>query len=62
MCGEQWLGGALERGAAIGIMTGAPIPDGADAVVMVEHVEHADGTIRRLGERTIRSGENIVRL
>src|SRR5438552_15098383 len=33
--GEQWLGGALERGAAIGIMTGAPIPDGADAVVMV---------------------------
>src|SRR5207302_1142078 len=59
--GEQWLGQALERGAAIGIMTGAPIPDGADAVVMVEHVEHADGTIRRLGERTIRSGENIVR-
>ena len=59
--GEEWQGGALENGAAIGIMTGAPIPEGADAVVMVEHVERADGAIRRLGERTIRSGENIVR-
>src|SRR5947208_11993092 len=37
--GEQWKGGPLEPGAAIGIMTGAPIPEGADAVVMVEHVE-----------------------
>jgi molybdopterin molybdotransferase len=59
--GEQWAGGALERGAAIGIMTGAPMPEGADAVVMVEHVERGDGTIRRLGQRTIHSGENIVR-
>jgi molybdopterin molybdotransferase len=58
--GEQWQGGALEKNAAIEIMTGAPIPDGADAVVMVEHVERADGAIRRLGERTLRSGENIV--
>jgi molybdopterin molybdotransferase len=59
--GEQWQGRALEPGAAIGIMTGAPIPEGADAVVMVEHVERADAAIRRVGERTIRSGENIVR-
>jgi len=59
--GEQWQGGALEPGAAIEIMTGAPIPEGADAVVMVEHVERADGTIRPVGGRTIRSGENIVR-
>src|ERR1700745_1282896 len=27
--GEQWQGGAFEGGAAIGIMTGAPIPEGA---------------------------------
>ena len=47
--GEQWQGGALEPGTAIGIMTGAPIPEGADAVVMVEHVERADGAIRRAG-------------
>ena len=59
--GEQWEGGALEPGAAIGIMTGAPIPAGADAVVMVEHVERGDGTIRPADGRTIRSGENIVR-
>ncbi|MCU1251169.1 MAG: molybdenum cofactor synthesis domain protein [Edaphobacter sp.] len=59
--GEQWAGSALEPGAAIGIMTGAPIPAGADAVVMVEHVERADGTIRPVGVRTLRSGENIVR-
>jgi molybdopterin molybdotransferase len=59
--GEQWRGGALEPGTAIGIMTGAPIPEGADAVVMVEHVERADGTIRPVDGRTIRSGENIVR-
>ena len=59
--GEQWQGGALEPGAAIEIMTGAPLPEGADAVVMVEHVERADCVIRRLDERTIRTGENIVR-
>jgi molybdopterin molybdotransferase len=59
--GEQWEGLALEPGAAIGIMTGAPMPEGTDAVVMVEHVERADGMIRRLGERTIHSGENVVR-
>jgi molybdopterin molybdotransferase len=59
--GEQWEGRALEPGAAIGIMTGAPIPAGADAIVMVEHVERGDGTIRPVGDRTIRSGENIVR-
>jgi molybdopterin molybdotransferase len=58
--GEQWQGPALEPDAAIGIMTGAPIPAGADAVVMVEHVERAAGAIRRLGERSIRRGENIV--
>ena len=31
---------ALARGYAVEIMTGAPVPKGADAVVMVEHVEH----------------------
>lgn len=59
--GDEWQGGALENGSAIEIMTGAPLPEGADAVVMVEHVERMGGAIRRLGDRTIRSGENIVR-
>jgi molybdopterin molybdotransferase len=59
--GKQWHGHPLEAGTAIEIMTGAPMPEGADAVVMVEHVERAGEVIRRLGERTIHSGENIVR-
>ena len=33
--GERWRGASLGRGSAIEIMTGAPVPDGADAVVMV---------------------------
>ena len=35
--------GAVAAGEAVEIMTGAPLPDGADAVVMVEHTErHGD--------------------
>ena len=34
--GEPFAG-SVERGCAVEIMTGAPLPEGADAVVMVEH-------------------------
>ncbi|MEO6909562.1 MAG: molybdopterin molybdenumtransferase MoeA, partial [Edaphobacter sp.] len=51
--GERWPGAALERGCAIEIMTGAPMPEGADAVVMVEHVEASDGLVRLLGGRLV---------
>ncbi len=57
--GELWQGDALGR-AAIEIMTGAPIPAGADAVVMVEHVERHGDEIRLMAGRAVRSGENIV--
>ncbi|WP_263367489.1 molybdopterin molybdotransferase MoeA [Edaphobacter bradus] len=57
--GEQWEG-LLEAGAAIEIMTGAPLPKGADAVLMVEHVERGDGSIRLAEGRGICAGENIV--
>ena len=53
-------GGPLSAGAAWEIMTGAPVPAGADAVVMVEHVEASEGRIRLLPSRKIASGENIV--
>jgi len=33
---------AVTRGTAVEIVTGAPIPEGADAVVMVEHIERKD--------------------
>jgi len=38
--------GAITAGEAVEIMTGAPLPPGADAVVMVEHVTRgADGAV-----------------
>lgn len=58
--GELWQGGALARNAAVEIMTGAPIPAGADAVAMVEHVERQGDEIRLMAGRSVRSGENIV--
>jgi molybdopterin molybdotransferase len=58
--GEHWSGGPLEQATAVEIMTGAPVPEGADAVVMVEHVERTGETLRLSAGRTIRAGENIV--
>ena len=52
--------GPVARNAAWEIMTGAPVPRGADAVVMLEHVEVVDGRVRLLPPRTVASGENIV--
>ena len=49
----------VRKGTAIRIMTGAPIPDGADTVVRVEDTEVLDGTVR-IGVR-ITPG-NAVRL
>ncbi|HHL39928.1 MAG TPA: molybdopterin molybdenumtransferase MoeA [Deltaproteobacteria bacterium] len=52
--------GELAEGQAVRIMTGAPLPAGANAVVMVEHTE-------RMGEREVavkrpvRTGENVRR-
>jgi molybdopterin molybdotransferase len=50
--------GEVNSGQCVSIMTGAPLPVGADAVVMVEHT-------RSLGEdieiqRSVQRGENIV--
>jgi molybdopterin molybdotransferase len=59
--GERWGAGELEHGAAIEIMTGAPMPAGADAVVMVEHVERVGEGVRLAAGRTIGAGENVVR-
>jgi molybdopterin molybdotransferase len=58
--GEAWDGKALGAGEAVEIMTGAPLPEGADAVVMVEHVLAVEGTVRLTEGRTLRVGENVV--
>jgi molybdopterin molybdotransferase len=42
--GEHYAG-VVGRGQAVEIMTGAPIPAGADAVVMVEHTRRIDGRV-----------------
>jgi molybdopterin molybdotransferase len=52
--------GALPKGAAWEIMTGAPVPAGADAVMMIEHAEQAGAKVRLLPPRKIEEGENIV--
>jgi molybdopterin molybdotransferase len=43
--GERFQG-EVGRGQAVEIMTGAPIPSGADAVVMVEHVHRVNGRVQ----------------
>lgn len=56
--GEAWSGPALAPGHAIEIMTGAPVPEGADCVLMIEHAT-ADSN-RVVPHRTLAPGENIV--
>lgn len=51
--------GALVAGTAMRIFTGAPLPAGADAVVMQEETTEFDGNIRFM--RAVRSGENVRR-
>lgn len=52
--------GPLEPGTVWEIMTGAPVPSGADAVLMLEHTEAEARHVRLLPHRTVKSGENIV--
>ena len=51
-------------GTACKILTGAPIPEGADAVRMYERTEFTQGTVRlfapaRPGENIVRAGEDV---
>ena len=48
----------LARGQAASIMTGAPAPSGADAIVMVEYTSLEDDKV--LITREVSSGENII--
>lgn len=54
----------LEKGQAIRIMTGAPIPKGADVVIPVEDTKKGDGSVlvlrsNPLGEHIRRAGEDV---
>lgn len=46
------------HGQAVSIMTGAPLPAGADAVVMVEYTRLAGTSVEI--QRSVKSGENFV--
>jgi molybdopterin molybdotransferase len=59
--GEQMAGVALgsevASGTAMRIMTGAPLPRGADAVIPVEYTSETDGVM--LSDKRIGAGENV---
>lgn len=57
--GAAW-DGPLHPGEAVEIMTGAPVPAGADAVLMVEHANVVDGTLHATEGRSLLPGINIV--
>jgi molybdopterin molybdotransferase len=50
--------GSIGPGECVSIMTGAPLPAGADAVVMVEYTESRNERIEI--QRGVRAGENVV--
>jgi molybdopterin molybdotransferase len=62
--GEVRAGAAIEglpplsTGQAIAIMTGAPVPEGADAVLMIEHTSRDGNRIEIT--KSVFEGENIV--
>jgi molybdenum cofactor synthesis domain-containing protein len=62
--GEQTAGFVLDlevtEGTAIRIMTGAPVPRGADAVIQVEDTEPADDHV--VVRREVALGENVRRI
>lgn len=59
--GQAWTGDPLRSDQAIEIMTGAPVPSGADAVAMIEHTLRNEGAMQAQGGRILKHGENIVR-
>jgi molybdopterin molybdotransferase len=53
----QIFNGSVGPGEAVEIMTGAPMPDGADAVIMVEHVERDGAFIS--SDRAVSAGDFV---
>lgn len=49
--------GSIGEGEAVEIMTGAPLPAGADAVLMIEHARREDHRITT--DRTLNPGDNF---
>ena len=68
LAGEQFAGEAtgqvLDAGACIAITTGAPLPEGADTVAILEVVERTDDRVRipatAAGANVRRAGEDVA--
>jgi len=50
---------SVSAGSCVQIMTGAALPDGADAVVMIEHTARAGDSVTL--DRAVKSGQHVVR-
>jgi molybdopterin molybdotransferase len=55
----QRFGGTLEPGAAVRIFTGAPLPDGADTVVVQEDVARDGDRVRLTGDGPPEQGAHV---
>ncbi len=55
----QKFGGRVEPGRCVAIMTGAPLPEGADAVVMLEQTRSRDTCVEVLSR--VEPWDNVVR-
>ena len=55
--GERF-NGSVGSGQAVEIMTGAPVPEGADCVVMIEHCVRESGGVST--DRSLPSGANVA--
>ncbi len=62
--GQPATADPLPQASTLAIMTGAPVPPGADAVVMLEHIERRDDAMRLAPPpspaHSLRPGSNIV--
>jgi molybdopterin molybdotransferase len=58
--GQAAFNRTLQPGEALEIMTGAPLPVGADAVLMVEHADLAGIELKPHAGRTLKPGDNVV--
>ncbi|MCK5562569.1 molybdopterin biosynthesis protein, partial [Candidatus Bathyarchaeota archaeon] len=64
LCGSVRVGETpkvtVEKGTTVEIVTGAPLPNGANAVVMLEYVVQKNNTV--FTHRSVSKGENVMKV
>lgn len=51
--------GVFEDGVAVRVLTGAPMPEGSDTVILQEDVAYEDGAIRLIGDFPLQAGRHV---